>query len=122
MRVEREESEDGITDWSPHHAMCRSCLYYIIDYEPRDYAMPLFCGIYCGKHGFEDKDGLGFPFDPAPESCISLGNYQLDLENAFWNSPFSDLNTKRFEDVEVMLQRAFNGFLWWLQNVKAVGV
>jgi hypothetical protein len=113
-----------IGEWHPDKARCYDCQYFSVEWEPRDYAPPLFCGIVCLAEGkrYEDGDGSGFPFDPAPAECIESGQYQLDIEPIFWTSSFADIPAKTFEETEKQVNYQIDELLFWLENIKAVGL
>ena len=106
--------------WHPYKPSCYSCTYYDEGTEYGDYGVLLSCNPNCFNEGLmlDQEDAPEFPYDDAPLDCVVSGRYTLDLYHAFWTSPFCT----EMDGSEEVMGKAFNGLVWWLENIKAVGI
>ena len=111
---------ESIQGWHPHKPSCYSCIYYDPGIEHGDYGVVLSVDPNCfNEQLLLDQDNAPeFPYDDAPQSCISSGRYQLAVYDAFWASPFCN----NLDGSDESVDKAFAGFVWWLENIKAVGI
>jgi len=109
---------ERIQGWSPHKPSCYSCHSYSSNEEYGDYGNLLSADPWCLSFDCNEDDLPGLPFDDAPQNCVLTGRYSLDVYYAFWASPFCE----NLDGSDESMDKAFAGFIWWLENIKAVGL
>lgn len=105
--------------WDPLKPSCFSCHWYSPNEEHGDYGNLLSADPWCLSfdESFEDLP-YGSPQDNAPAECIETGRFSLDFYYAFWQSPFCE----SLDGSDECTKKAFDGFIWWMENIKAVGL
>ena len=107
---------ESIQGWHPYIPRCYSCSHYSPGLEYGDYGQILSEEPWCHSFNAPMEDLPWSMFDKIPGYCRANGRYELDWHYAFWASPFCE----NLDGSDESTKRAFDGFVLWMENIKAV--